>query len=125
MFEKEQVTGAVNGSERESAEAETESEDCKARLARGQGRGGRKLPLGINSVVGDQDPHPSLPLPSPLEPPKYPPSPAAADTSSDHCLRSKAPVEGEGERGRGRGEGKGEGAGRNPQSWGNLMRRAL
>ena len=62
LFEEEQVTGAVNGSDRESAEAETESEDCKARLARGQGRGGRKSPLGINSVVGDQDP--ASPFPS-------------------------------------------------------------
>ena len=34
--------------QRESAEAETQSEDCKARLARGQSGGGRKLPLGIN-----------------------------------------------------------------------------
>ena len=68
--------------QRESAEAETQSEDCKARPARGQGRSDRKLPLGINSVVGD----PSLPLPSPLEPMKYPPPPAAADIAP----RSKA-----------------------------------
>lgn len=94
--------------QRESAEAETQSEDCKARLARGQGGGGRKLPLGINSVVGD----PSLPLPSPLEPMKYPPSPAAADIAP----RSKALVEWG-------GEGGGEGEGRNPR--GNLERRAV
>ena len=89
--------------QRESAEAETQSEDCKARPARGQGRSDRKLPLGINSVVGD----PSLPLPSPLEPMKYPPPPAAADIAP----RSKALAEwgggGEGE-GRGRGGTLGE-----------------
>lgn len=94
--------------QRESAEAETQSEDCKARLARGQGGGGRKLPLGINSVVGD----PSLPLPSPLEPMKYHPSPAAADIAP----RSKALVEWG-------GEGGGEEEGRNPR--GNLERRAV
>ena len=85
--------------QRESAEAETQSEDCKARPARGQGRSDRKLPLGINSVVGD----PSLPLPSPLEPMKYPPPPAAADIAP----RSKALAVG-----RGRGGGGEEPSGK-------------
>lgn len=74
--------------QRGSAEARRQAGGYKARLARGQGRGGGKVPLGTNGGGGGryQHLHPSsLSLPSQLEPLKYPPPLSNADIHSDHC----------------------------------------
>lgn len=73
--------------QRGSAEARRQAGGCRARLARGQGRGGGKVPLGTNGGGGGcQHLRPSSPsLPSQLEPPKYPPPLSTADIHSDHC----------------------------------------